>query len=161
MSVTIRSATPDDVGLLLRLIRELAIYEKMEEQAVATPDRLRAALFGDSPACEAVVARVDGEDAGFALFFQTFSTFTGLPGLWLEDLFVRPAFRGKGAGTALLAYGARLCVERGLPRYEWTVLDWNEPALAVYRRHGATPMSEWTVQRVTGDALRNLAARSV
>lgn len=160
MPVTVRPATPDDLDLLLALIGELAVYEKMAEEAVATPERLRAALFGPDPVAEAVVARIDGVDAGFALFFRTFSTFTGLPGLWLEDLYVRPEHRGQGAGTALLAWGARLCVARGWPRYEWTVLDWNEPALAVYRRHGARPMDEWTTQRVTGEALRALAARA-
>jgi GNAT superfamily N-acetyltransferase len=133
----------------------------MEDEMVATPERMHAALFGDRPACEAVVANIDGKDDAFALFYPTFSTFEGLQGLWLEDLYVRPDARVKGAGTALLSYGAQLCVDRGWPRYEWTVLDWNEPALAVYRRHGARPMDEWTVQRVSGDALSLLASRAV
>lgn len=160
MPVTIRPATPADVDLILTLIRELAVYEKMEDEMVNTPELLHAALFGERPSCEAVVATIDGEDDGFALFYPTFSTFTGLQGLWLEDLYVRPDARGKGAGTALLAYGAQLCIERGWPRYEWTVLDWNEPALAVYRRHGARGMDEWTVQRVSGEALTQLASRA-
>jgi GNAT superfamily N-acetyltransferase len=150
-------ATPADVPLVLELIRELAAYEHEPEAAVATPALIERALFGERPAAEAVIARYDGEPAGLALWFQSFSTWTGLPGLWLEDLFVRPAFRRNGIGRALLAYLARLCVERGYGRFEWSVLDWNTPAVDFYRSLGARPMDEWTIFRLEGDAIRRLA----
>jgi GNAT superfamily N-acetyltransferase len=156
--VTITAATPADVSLILDLIRGLAEYEHEPESATATPEQIHAALFGERPAAECALARLEGgEVAGFALWFQNFSTWTGRPGLWLEDLFVRPQHRRKGAGRALLRYLAALCVERGYGRFEWSVLDWNEPSITFYRSLGAMPMDEWTTFRVTGDALKELA----
>ncbi|MDD4892148.1 MAG: GNAT family N-acetyltransferase [Phycisphaerae bacterium] len=146
-----------DVPLILQFIRELAEYEKLSHEAVATEELLREHLFGLSPKAEVRIARVGGEPAGFALFFHNFSTFRGRPGIYLEDLFVRPAYRGRGIGKALLAELAKLAKACGCARLEWAVLDWNAPAIEFYRRLGATPMDEWTVFRVTGDALDNLA----
>ena len=157
MSLSIDPATPADVPLLLDLIRELAEYEREPEAAQATPEQLHVALFGQRPAAEAVVARLDGEPAGWALWFQNFSTWTGGPGLWLEDLYVRPQYRRLGVGRALLVYLARLCVERGYGRFEWSVLDWNTPAIDFYGTLGAEPMSEWTTMRLTDASLRRLA----
>jgi GNAT superfamily N-acetyltransferase len=154
---TIEPATPGDVGLILSFIRELAEYEKLFAEVCATEEDLRAALFGERPVIEAVIARLDGEPVGYALFFANFSTFLGKPGLYLEDLYVRPSARGAGVGRALLVYLAGLAVERGWKRLEWSVLDWNEPSIAFYKRMGATPMDEWTVFRITGEALQNLA----
>lgn len=150
-----------DVPLILDFIRELAVYEKLEHEVTVTEGDLRVALFGDRPLVEAVVAMLDGEPAGYALFFANFSTFLGKPGLYLEDLYVRPAARGAGLGRELLEHLARTAVERGWGRMEWSVLDWNEPAVAFYKRLGAKPMDEWTVFRVTGDALRKLAGYSI
>ncbi|HEU0012349.1 MAG TPA: GNAT family N-acetyltransferase [Longimicrobium sp.] len=154
----IRAAVEGDVPLVLRFIRELAEYERLLHEVVATEERLRATLFGPRPGAEAVIAEVDGEAAGFALFFHNYSTFLAQPGIYLEDLYVRPEMRGHGVGRALLAHLAALARERGCGRLEWWVLDWNEPAIAFYRRLGAQPMSEWTVFRLTGDALDRLAA---
>jgi GNAT superfamily N-acetyltransferase len=156
----IRPASEADVPLILRFIRELAEYEHLLATVTATEESLRACLFGATPAAEVVIGYAGGEPAGFALFFQSFSTFLGRPGLYLEDLFVLPEWRGRGLGRRLLAHLARIAVERNYGRMEWSVLDWNEPALAVYRRVGATAMSEWTVQRLTGDALRSLASEA-
>jgi GNAT superfamily N-acetyltransferase len=155
--VTIRPATPADVPLILRFIRELAEYERLAHEVVATEDGLRDTLFGARPYAEVVIAEEGGEPAGFALFFHNYSTFLGRPGIYLEDLYVRPELRGKGTGRALLAHLARLAVERGCGRLEWWVLDWNEPAIRFYRALGAQPMDDWTVFRVTGDALKRLA----
>jgi GNAT superfamily N-acetyltransferase len=157
-SLAIRPARPSDVPLILQLIGELAEYEKLSHEVVATEAALSAHLFGPRPAAEVLIGEVDGAPQGFALFFQSFSTFLARPGLYLEDLFVRPAFRGQGLGRQLLVELAHLAVERGCGRLEWSVLDWNEPALAFYRRMGARPMSEWTVQRLTGPALEGVAA---
>jgi GNAT superfamily N-acetyltransferase len=157
MKLSIEPATPGDVPLILELIRELAEFEHEAESARATGEQLHEALFGSRPAAEAVIARVDGEAAGWALWFQNFSTWTGKPGLWLEDLYVRPQFRRQGIGRALLGYLARLCVERGYGRFEWSVLDWNTPAVEFYRAIGAEAMSEWTTQRVSGEALSRLS----
>jgi len=154
----IQPATPDDVPLMLDLVRELAEYEKQPEAVKATPEQLRSALFGERPAAEAVIARWDGRPVGWALWFQSFSTWTGRPGLWLEDLYVRPAYRRRGVGRALLVYLARLCRERGYGRFEWAVLDWNTPAVGFYRALGAEAMSEWTTHRLAGEALERLAA---
>src|SRR6266545_3751742 len=129
-TIDIIAATPADVPLILTLIRELAEYEKLSHEVVATEDQLRSTLFGDRPISEVVIARLDGAPVGFALFFPNYSTFLGKPGLYLEDLFVRPAARGLGIGRALLEYLARLTVERGWGRLEWRVLDWNEPSIA-------------------------------
>ena len=156
----IAAATPADVPLILALIRELADYERMSDHVVATEADIERALFGERPCAEAVIARVGDEVVGFALFFQSFSTFVGRPGLYLEDLYVRPAHRGRGIGRGLLAHLARLAVERGYGRFEWSVLDWNELAISSYRRAGAVPMDEWTVYRLTGEPLRALAAEA-
>ena len=156
--VTIRPATADDVALIAQLIRELAEYERLADAAVATDDGLREQLFGERPAAEVLIAEADGEPAGFALFFHTFSTFLGKRGLYLEDLFVRPAFRSLGLGRHLMAALARIAVQRDCGRFEWSVLDWNEPSIAFYRKLGAVGMDEWTVQRLEGDALHALAS---
>ena len=156
----IAAATPADAPLILALIRELADYERMSDHVVATEADVERALFGERPCAEAVIARVGDEAVGFALFFQSFSTFVGRPGLYLEDLYVRPAHRGRGIGRGLLAHLARLAVERGYGRFEWSVLDWNELAISSYRRAGAVPMDEWTVYRLTGEPLRALAAEA-
>lgn len=157
----IDAATAADVPLVLELIRELADYERLADQVVATEADVERALFGARPCAEAVIARLDGgEAAGFALFFQSFSTFLGRPGLYLEDLYVRPAHRGRGLGRRLLAHLAGIAVARGCGRFEWSVLDWNELAIASYRRAGAVPMDEWTVYRLTGEPLRALAAEA-
>jgi GNAT superfamily N-acetyltransferase len=156
-SIEIRAATEADVPVLHALIGELAAYERLAHEVVATEADLRAALFGPRPAAEAVLATLGGQTAGFALYFQNYSTFVGKPGLYLEDLFVRPALRRHGVGRALLVHLARLAVARGYGRFEWSVLDWNEPALRFYGSLGATPLADWTVHRVTGEALLALA----
>ncbi|GGF46753.1 putative acetyltransferase [Marmoricola endophyticus] len=159
--MTVRRATTADVPRIVALVRDLAAYEKELDQATATAADFETALFGEVPTAYAHVAvsdGVDGEVVGMALWFLTFSTWTGRNGIWLEDLYVEPAHRGTRAGKALLSALARECVERGLPRLEWTVLDWNEPAIGFYRSIGARPQEEWTTQRVTGDALAALAA---
>ena len=156
--LSIRPATADDVPLIRQLIAELAEYERLADAAVATDDDLRAQLFGAQPAAEVLIGEVDGEAAGFALFFHNFSTFLGKRGLYLEDLFVRPAFRGSGLGRHLMASLARIAVQRDCGRFEWSVLDWNAPAIGFYRTLGATGMDEWTIQRLEGDALRALAS---
>jgi GNAT superfamily N-acetyltransferase len=159
-ALRIEPAAEADVPLILSFIRELADYEKMLDQVVAREEVLREQLFGERAFAEVVIARSGGEPAGFALFFHNFSTFLGRRGLYLEDLFVRPAFRGKGVGRALLAHLARLALERGCGRLEWWVLDWNETAIRFYRSLGAAPMSDWTVYRLTGEPLRALALAS-
>ena len=156
--LSIRPATIDDVPLIRALIAELAEYERLADAAVATDADLREQLFGAHPAAEVLIGEVDGEAAGFALFFHNFSTFLGKRGLYLEDLFVRPAFRGAGLGRHLMAALARIAVQRGCGRFEWSVLDWNEPAIGFYRTLGAVGMDEWTVQRLEGDALHALAS---
>ena len=153
-------ATERHLPLILRFIKELAEYEKLAHEVVATEEGLRASFFGPRPAAEAVIAYAGDEPVGFAIYFQTFSTFLGRPGIYLEDLFVTPAWRGHGFGRRLLAHVARVAVDRGYARMEWSVLNWNELALGVYRKIGARPMTEWTVQRLTGAALRDLAANA-
>ena len=160
MTIVLRAACGDDVGLIVTLIRELAVYEQLAHEAVATDDDLRTTLFGARPAAEVLIAELAGVPVGFALFFTSYSTFLGKPGLYLEDLFVRPAARRHGVGRAVMIELARIAVARNYGRFEWSVLDWNEPALAFYRALGAVPMTGWTVQRVTGVALATLA-RSV
>ena len=156
----IRFATPQDVPQILAFVRELAEFEREPDAVVATEAMLEAALFGPHPAAEAVIAEgAEGKALGFALFFQNFSTWTGLPGMYLEDLYVTPSARGAGVGKALLRHLADIAVTRGYGRFEWSVLDWNQPAIDFYRAMGAVGMEEWTVQRVTGDALRALAGR--
>ena len=156
--LSIRPATADDVPLIRALIAELAEYERMADAAVATDDGLREQLFGAQPGAEVLIGEVDGEPAGFALFFHNFSTFLGKRGLYLEDLFVRPAFRGAGLGKHLMATLARIAVQRDCGRFEWSVLDWNEPSIGFYRSIGAVGMDEWTVQRLEGEALHALAS---
>ena len=153
----VERATERDVPLILRLIKELAEYEKMSADVTATEEKLRQSLFGPHPGAEVVIAYAGDEAAGFALFFHNYSTFLGQPGIYLEDLYVFPKWRGHGLGKRLLAHLAALAVERGCGRFEWSVLDWNEPAIGFYKKLGAKPMDEWTVFRVTGDALRQLA----
>jgi GNAT superfamily N-acetyltransferase len=157
---TIADARREDVPLILRFIRELADYERLSHEVVATEAALAATLFGAKPGAEVLIARHADEPAGFALFFPNYSTFLAKPGIYLEDLYVTPSLRGRGVGLALLATVARRAVERGCGRLEWSVLDWNEPALGFYRKLGAQPMAEWTVQRLTGDALSALGARA-
>ncbi len=154
----IRSATPEDIDDILDLIRELAIYEKAEDQALATSDHINSALFGSSPTafCELVVDP-SGGIAGFALWFKNYSTWTGTAGVYLEDLFIRPQYRGQGYGKSLLIHLAKKCIENGWQRFQWWVLDWNEPAIDFYKSLGAVPMDEWTVYRVSGKALEKLS----
>jgi GNAT superfamily N-acetyltransferase len=154
----IEPATERDLSLILRFVKELAAYEKLAHEVTATEEILRRSLFGSRPVAEVVIGYADAEPAGFAVYFQTFSTFLGLPGIYLEDVYVSPAFRSLGLGRRLLAHVARVAVDRGCGRMEWSVLDWNELALDVYRRIGARPMDEWTVHRLTGTALRDLAS---
>lgn len=154
---TLRPAIIDDVPLILQFIRELAEYEKLLDDVVATEDMLREHLFGPHPMAEVLLCHEGEVPAGFALFFHNFSTFRGKPGIYLEDLFVRPEFRGKGYGKLLLKSLAKLAVERNCARLEWAVLDWNTPSINFYKSLGALPMDEWTVFRVTGEALGELA----
>ncbi|MCG3181797.1 MAG: hypothetical protein BIFFINMI_04206 [Phycisphaerae bacterium] len=155
--IAVRPATPDDVPLVLAFIRELGKYEKLAHEVVATEELLAEHLFGPQPRAEALIAEWAGLPVGFALFFHNFSTFLGRPGLYLEDLFVRPSHRGRGVGRAMLRELARLAVQRRCGRMEWWVLDWNAPSIEFYRRLGAGPMSDWTVWRLTGEAMNKLA----
>jgi GNAT superfamily N-acetyltransferase len=157
-TLRIRPAQERDVPLILAFIRELAEYEKLRHEAVVTEAQLRETLFGPRPYAEVVLAEVEGEALGFALYFHNYSTFLGRPGLYLEDLYVRPEARGMGIGRRLLVHLARVARERGCGRMEWSVLDWNEPAIGFYRALDARPMDEWTVFRLTGEALAALAA---
>lgn len=158
--VTIRAAEPQDVPAILSLIRALAEYEKLLDEVTATEVALHDSLFGARPYAEAMIAWDGSEAVGFALYFHNYSTFLAKPGIYLEDLFVRPAYRGRGLGKELLARVARVAVERGCGRMEWAVLDWNAPAIAFYRSLGARPLQEWIVNRVTGDTLTALAAQA-
>ena len=155
--VRIVPATERDVPTVLSLIRALAEYEQLAHEVEATEDDIRDSLFGDWPGAEVVLAYIGSDLAGFALFFHNYSTFLGRRGLYLEDLFVLPAYRGKGVGRRLLAHLARIALERRCGRMEWWVLDWNESAIRFYRSIGALPMDDWTVYRLTGDALARLA----
>ena len=157
-NVTLRDATPADVPAVLGFIRELAEYEHLAHQVVATEADVQAALFGPRPCAEVVLACIDGIPVGFALYFHNFSTFLGKPGIYLEDLYVRPEARGRGAGKQLLAWLARTALERGCARLDWAVLDWNEPSIGFYRGLGAVAQDAWTTYRVDGEALRRLAA---
>lgn len=156
--ITLRAAQRADVPLILAFVRELAEYERLADAVVADAAMFEAALFGARPDAEVIIAEVDGEAAGFALFFHSFSTFLGRRGLYLEDLYVRPAHRGHGVGKHLMTHLAALAVERSCGRFEWSVLDWNAPAIGFYRAIGAVGQDGWTVQRLDGDALRALAA---
>ena len=153
----IKAASIDDVPLIFSFIKKLAEYEKLLDEVVATEDSLQAVLFGERRYAETVIAYEHNEPVGFALFFHNFSTFVGKPGIYLEDLFVDPAHRGKGYGKALLAHLAKLAQERNCGRLEWAVLNWNQPSIEFYESLGAKPMNEWTVYRLTGEALENLA----
>lgn len=156
--LVLRPAVAADAELVLAFVRELAEYERLSHAVTADAAALRETLFGARPAAEVVIAEFEGAPAGFALFFTSYSTFLARPGIYLEDLFVRPAFRGKGIGRALLAHLAGIATARRCGRLEWSVLDWNEPAIGFYRGLGAQPMDEWTVYRVEGAAIGRLAA---
>lgn len=158
--ITIRNAVPADVPQIMLFVKELAEFEREADAVVATEELLHQAMFGDDrPAAEAVIAELGGKPVGMALFFHNFSTWTGWRGLYLEDLYVTPEARGAGAGTALLKHLAGIALDRGCTRFEWAVLDWNTNAIEFYRAMGAVAMDEWTVNRVTGDALTRLAGR--
>ena len=157
--IQVRPAARADVPVILRFVRELAVFEREPDAVQATEAMLAEALFGERPAAEAVLAEQAGEPIGFALFFHNFSTWAGRRGLYLEDLYVTPAARGQGAGAALLRHLAGIAVARDCARFEWSVLDWNAEAIAFYRAMGAVGQEEWTVQRVDGDALLRLAGR--
>jgi GNAT superfamily N-acetyltransferase len=158
MSLEIRIATEADVPLILSFIKELARYERLSDEVSATEDLLRESLFGERQGAEVMIGYREDEPASFALFFHNFSTFLGRPGIYLEDLYVKPELRGKGIGRAMLAYLAKLTKERDCGRLEWSVLNWNEPAIRLYKGIDAVPMDEWTVYRLTGEALDELAA---
>jgi GNAT superfamily N-acetyltransferase len=155
--LTIAGATEADAPLILMFIKALAEYERLADAVVATEDGVRRSLFGPRPYAECVIARWEGEPAGFALYFHNFSTFLAQPGVYLEDLFVKSEFRGKGVGRALLQHLAQVALDRNCGRLEWSVLDWNEAAIGFYRSLGATGLDEWTIFRLQGDALARLA----
>ena len=157
MSLTIRRARADEAGLVYNFVRELAAYEKLSHEVEATEADIAEALFGDSPVLFCDIAEWDGEPAGFAVWFVNFSTFSGRHGIYLEDLFVRPALRGKGIGKALLVHLANQCVANGWSRLQWAVLDWNAPSIEFYKSLGAVMMDEWTICRLSGEALARLA----
>jgi GNAT superfamily N-acetyltransferase len=157
--LTIRFAAAQDCATILGFIRELAEYEHLAHEVTADEAQLRATLFGERPAAEVLIAELGGAPVGFALFFQSYSTFLGKPGLYLEDLFVQPAARGKGCGLALMSALARIAVQRHHGRFEWSVLDWNEPSIRFYQQLGAVPQTEWTVHRLVGAPLSELAGR--
>ena len=157
--ISIRAATPGDLGLIHRFIRELAEYERLLDLMQSTEGDLAAALFGDEPKVFTDIAEWRGQPVGFALWYYTFSTFRGRHGIYLEDLYVLPEHRGRGIGKALLVSLAERCAEEGLPRLEWQVLNWNAPSIAFYESLGAEPQGEWTGYRLTGDALHDLAAK--
>lgn len=155
-ALTLRPATADDIPQILAFIRGLAEYEKLLDDCVATEDALRATLFGDRPYAEVLLAEWEGVPAGFALYFHNYSTFRARPGIYLEDLFVLPTHRGRGIGKALLTRLGEIAVDRGCARLEWSVLDWNQPAIDFYQSLGARPLDEWTIYRVTDQALEAL-----
>ena len=159
MSLSIRQASIEDCPLILQFIKQLADYEKLLHEVVANVTTLEESLFGDRPYAEVVIAENQDQPVGFALFFHNYSTFLGQPGLYLEDLYIQPEMRGKGFGKTLLAYLANLALERNCGRLEWWVLDWNQSAKDFYQSLGAEPMDDWTVNRVTGDALSKLASQ--
>ena len=159
MTIAIRAARESDAGLIFDLVRELAIYEKLADTVDATADDIAVALFGKEPRLFCDIAEWNGEAAGFAVWFLNYSTFRGRHGIYLEDLFVRPAYRGRGLGKALMAQLASRCIEQGLARFEWSVLDWNAPSIAFYKSIGADVMDEWKICRLSGPALQNFAAK--
>ena len=154
----IRPATATDVGAIFSLIKELAEYERLAHEVVATEDDIRRSLFGERPYAEALIGEYDQTPISFALFFYNFSTFVGKPGIYLEDLYVKPEYRGQRFGRQMLAHIARLAIKRNCGRFEWSVLDWNTPAIRTYDRLQAKPMKDWILYRLTGEALKNLAA---
>jgi GNAT superfamily N-acetyltransferase len=156
----IRNATPADVAIILQFIRELADYEKLLHCVEATEEKLAQDLFGPKVSAEVLIAELDGSPVGFALFFSNYSTFLARPGIYLEDLYVRESARGKGLGLQLIAHLAKLALARGCARLDWSVLDWNTPAIHFYRSIGAKAQSEWTVQRLTGEALQHMATKA-
>jgi len=153
---TLRSAVESDIPTIFRFIRALAEYERLSHEVSATETALRDTLFGSTPSAEVVLAEIEGAPVGFALFFHNYSTFLAKPGLYLEDLFVLPEYRGRGFGKALLVHLAHLAVQRGCGRFEWAVLDWNEPSIQFYKSLGAVPMADWSIFRMTGEALEKL-----
>ena len=159
-TLTVLPATEGDLPLILGFIEDLADYERLRDKCVATEDKLRRTLFGERPQAEVLIARIDGEPAGFALFFHSYSTFLAQHGLYLEDVFVKPWARKSGVGRALMAHVARIAIERDCGRFDWSVLDWNELAIGFYRGLGAVALDDWTTFRLSGDALRSLAAES-
>ena len=158
--ISLRKATAEDIPLILELIRELAEYERMLEQAVASPEDLRRDGFSGQPKFFVEIAEWEGEPAGFALWFYNYSTFQGKPGIYLEDLYVRPVFRKRGIGKALLVHLAKLAIEQGCGRYQWQVLDWNSPSIEFYESLGAKVMKEWLTMRMSGEQLQQLGAKS-
>jgi len=154
--VRIEPAQPDDVPVIWGLIQELAEFERLLDEFVATPERLRESLFGAQPHAEVLMARLNTESVGFALFFHNYSTFRAQPGIYLEDLYIRPTYRGRGYGKALLSHIAQLAVTRGCGRFEWSVLDWNQRAIDFYKKLGAVPLNDWTMFRVSDEALAQL-----
>jgi GNAT superfamily N-acetyltransferase len=156
----IRSATERDVPVILDLIKQLAEYERLSDKVIATEQSIRDTLFGERPAAEVLLASLDGETVGFAVFFTNYSTFLAKPGLYLEDLFVKPHARGKGIGKALLARLAKIAIERDCGRVEWSVLNWNEPSIRFYEALGAVALRDWTTYRLTGESLAKLAGNS-
>jgi len=161
MSLSIRPARPGEASLVFQFVRELAEYEKLEHEVQATEAMIDAALFGEQPRVFCDIAEWDGEPVGFAVWFLNFSTFSGRPGIYLEDIFVRPAFRGRGVGKALMVHLARKCVENGWARLQWSVLDWNTPSIEFYKSLGGVMMGEWTGVRVSGDALAKLGREPI
>jgi GNAT superfamily N-acetyltransferase len=158
--VSIEPATPSDVPTIWGLIQELAEFERLLDQFVATEERLHSSLFGPRPSAEVLMARLNNESVGFALFFHNYSTFRAQPGIYLEDLYIRPAFRGRGYGEALLSHIAQLAVTRGCGRFEWSVLDWNQRAIDFYKKLGAVPLNDWTMFRVSDQALIDLGKQA-
>lgn len=157
MSFTVANAEPEDVAAILEMIRELALFEKLEDQVVVTEERMQAAFFGETPTAEALIAKVAGEPVGYAVFFSTYSTFIGKAGLWLEDLYVREPHRGKGIGKAMLVAGARIARDRDCDRYEWCVLDWNQGAIDMYEAMGSDVMPDWRICRMGRGEIEKLA----
>lgn len=155
---SIRSSTADDCHLILDFIKELAEYEKLSDEVVATPQILQESLFGEHPYAEVIIGEFQRQPVAYALYFHNLSTFTGRPGIYLEDIYVQPAMRSRGFGKSMLSFIAKLAVERNCTRVEWSVLDWNEPSIKFYRSIGAAPMDGWTVQRLHGSALSNFAS---
>jgi len=153
----IRKTTPDDCALILEFIKELAVYEKLLHTVENTEEQLKENLFGNQPVAEVIFAVYQGKEVGFAVFFKNYSTFTGRPGLYLEDLYIKEEFRGKGIGKEMLVYLAKTAVERNYARFEWVVLDWNEPAINFYKSIGADILDEWLINRLSGNALKKLA----